>query len=101
MNVIGARCLTSLVSDSTAYDYLELFGLGDANVFESTASLASASQSYTVTNEMLTAAFASIANDGIYQKPTYYTKVLDRHGNILLESVPSQTRIIKVPLLLF
>lgn len=95
MNVIGARCLTSLVSDSTAYDYLELFGLGDANVFESTASLASASQSYTVTNEMLTAAFASIANDGIYQKPTYYTKVLDRHGNILLESVPSQTRIIK------
>ena len=95
MNVIGARCLTSLVSDSTAYDYLELFGLGDANVFESTASLASASQSYTVTNEMLTAAFASIANDGIYQKPTYYTKVLDRQGNILLESVPSQTRIIK------
>ena len=95
MNVIGARCLTSLVSDSTAYDYLELFGLVDANVFESSASLASASQSYTVTNEMLTAAFASIANDGIYQKPTYYTKVLDRHGNILLESVPSQTRIIK------
>lgn len=95
MNVIGARCLTSLVSDSTAYDYLELFGLVDANVFESSASLASASQSYTVTNEMLTAAFASIANDGIYQKPTYYTKVLDRQGNILLESVPSQTRIIK------
>ena len=95
MNVIGARCLTSLVSDSTAYDYLELFGLGDANVFESSASLSSASQSYTVTNEMLTAAFASIANDGIYQKPTYYTKVLDRQGNILLESVPSQTRIIK------
>lgn len=53
MNVIGARCLTSLVSDSTAYDYLELFGLVDANVFESSASLASASQSYTVTNEML------------------------------------------------
>ena len=95
MNVIGARCLTSLVSDSTAYDYLELFGLDDANVFESSASLSSASQSYTVTNEMLTAAFASIANDGIYQKPTYYTKVLDRQGNILLESVPSQTRIIK------
>ena len=40
MNVIGARCLTSLVSDSTAYDYLELFGLVDANVFESSASLA-------------------------------------------------------------
>lgn len=95
MNVIGARCLTSLVSDSTAYDYLELFGLGNTDLFETSSSLASTSQSYTVTNEMLTAAFASIANDGIYQKPTYYTKVLDRQGNILLESVPSQTRIIK------
>ena len=95
MNVIGARCLTSLVSDSTAYDYLELFGLGSADLFEASSSLASTSQSYNVTNEMLTAAFASIANDGIYQKPTYYTKVLDRQGNILLESVPSQTRIIK------
>ena len=95
MNVIAARCLTSLVSDSTAYDYLELFGLGDTSGQEISFSLANTNSSYTVTNEMLTAAFASIANDGIYQKPTYYTKVLDRHGNILLESVPSQTRIIK------
>lgn len=95
MNVIGARCLTSLVSDSTAYDYLELFGLGNASGQEISFSLANTNSSYTVTNEMLTAAFASIANDGIYQKPTYYTKVLDRQGNILLESVPSQTRIIK------
>ena len=95
MNVIGARCLTSLVSDSTAYDYLELFGLGDASGQEISFSLANTNSSYTVTNEMLTAAFASIANDGIYQKPTYYTKVLDRQGNILLESVPSQIRIIK------
>lgn len=95
MNVIGARCLTSLVSDSTAYDYLELFGLGDTSGQEISFSLANTNSSYTVTNEMLTAAFASIANDGIYQKPTYYTKVLDRQGNILLESVPSQTRIIK------
>lgn len=95
MNVIGARCLTSPVSDSTAYDYLELFGLGDTSGQEISFSLANTNSSYTVTNEMLTAAFASIANDGIYQKPTYYTKVLDRQGNILLESVPSQTRIIK------
>lgn len=95
MNVIGARCLTSLVSDSTAYDYLELFGLGDTSGQEISFSLANTNSSYTVTNEMLTAAFASIANDGIYQKPTYYTKVLDRQGNILLESVPSKTRIIK------
>lgn len=58
MNVIGARCLTSLVSDSTAYDYLELFGLGDASGQEISFSLANTNSSYTVTNEMLTAAFA-------------------------------------------
>ena len=50
MNVIGARCLTSLVSDSTAYDYLELFGLGDASGQEISFSLANTNSSYTVTN---------------------------------------------------
>ena len=95
MNVVGARCLTSLVSASSAYDYLELFGLDSLTDQDKSLALATGSLTYGVTNEKLTAAFASIANDGIYQKPIYYTKVLDRQGNILLENTPSKTRIIK------
>ena len=95
MNVVSARCLTSLVSTSSAYDYLELFGLDSLTDQDKSLSLATGSLTYGVTNEKLTAAFASIANDGIYQEPIYYTKVLDRQGNILLENTSSKTRIIK------
>ena len=95
MNVVGAKCLTTLVSTSSAYDYLELFGLSSLVDQDKSLSLATGNLTYGVTNEKMTAAFASIANDGIYQEPIYYTKVLDRQGNLLLENVPAKTRIIK------
>lgn len=95
MNVVNARCLTDLVSPSGAYDYLELFGLDSLTDQDKSLSLATGNMTYGVTNERLTAAYAAIANDGVYLEPVYYTKVLDRQGNILLENVPDQTRIIK------
>lgn len=38
-----------------------------------------------VTNLEMTAAYATIANGGLYIEPTLYTTVLDRHGNIILD----------------
>ena len=38
-----------------------------------------------VTNLELTAAYAAIANGGIYIEPTLYTTVLDRNGNVILD----------------
>lgn len=38
-----------------------------------------------VYNYELCAAFASIANGGVYNSPTLYTKILDHDGNVLLE----------------
>ena len=45
-----------------------------------------------VTNLEMTAAYAAIANQGIYNSPHYYTKVLDHDGNVLIEhkSTPKQ-----------
>lgn len=34
----------------------------------------------------MAAAYASIANDGVYIEPTFYTKVVDSQGNTILES---------------
>ena len=48
-----------------------------------------------VSNLELTAAYAAIANGGIYTAPTFYTRVEDSQGNILLEHTPIQTRIFK------
>ncbi len=41
-----------------------------------------------VYNIELTAAYASIANGGVYTEPILYTKIYDHDGNVLLEKTP-------------
>ncbi len=48
-----------------------------------------------VSNLELTAAYAAIANGGIYVEPVFYTKVTDQEGNVLLENTPVETRVFK------
>ena len=44
-----------------------------------------------VTNLELTAAYGAIANEGTYQKPRFYTKILDHDGNVLLDNSVSES----------
>ncbi len=48
-----------------------------------------------VTNLELTAAYATIANKGVYQTPIFYTKVYDHEGNLLLSNESVATQVIK------
>lgn len=48
-----------------------------------------------VTNMELTAAYASIANGGRYQRPALYSKIVDRNGNTLLENETQKKQIMK------
>ena len=49
-----------------------------------------------VTNIDLCAAYASIANKGVYNEPTYYTAVYDSDGNVLLDNANQDShRVIK------
>jgi penicillin-binding protein 1A len=41
------------------------------------------------------AAFAAIANNGVYLPPTFYTRVLDKDNNIILEYNPEPKQVIK------
>ena len=41
----------------------------------------------------MAAAYAAIANDGEYITPTFYTKVVDRDGNVILESKQEKQRV--------
>ena len=43
----------------------------------------------------LTAAYAAIANEGVYTKPIFYTKILDQFGNVILDNTPETYRVIK------
>lgn len=48
------------------------------------------------TNYEMTAAYAAIANYGVYNEPKLYTKVLDHDGNILIDNTVSAShRVIK------
>lgn len=42
----------------------------------------------------MAAAYASIANDGVYIEPTFYTKVVDSNGNTVLTPNQEKTRVI-------
>ncbi|MBE5934486.1 MAG: PBP1A family penicillin-binding protein [Lachnospiraceae bacterium] len=48
-----------------------------------------------VTNLELTAAYASIANNGTYNKPFYYTKVVDSTGKVILKHKTTTKKVMK------
>ena len=48
-----------------------------------------------VYNYELCAAFASIANCGVYNTPTLYTKILDHDGNVLIENPTESHQAVK------
>ena len=48
-----------------------------------------------VNNLELTSAYAAIANGGRYLKPVFYTKVVDKEGNVLLKNAVHEKRILK------
>lgn len=48
-----------------------------------------------VSNLELTSAYATIANGGRYLKPVFYTKVVDKEGNVLLKNEVKEKRLLK------
>ncbi len=48
-----------------------------------------------VYNYEICAAYATIANGGVYNSPTLYTKILDHDGNVLLEGIGETRTVIK------
>ncbi|MBR3040063.1 MAG: PBP1A family penicillin-binding protein [Lachnospiraceae bacterium] len=105
LNILAVKTITQ-VTPKLAYNYLLKFGfttlvesrttsdgrvVGDIN-----QSLALGGLTDGVTNMELNAAYASIANQGKYIKPTLYTKILDNDGNVLIDKTNQEgTQIIK------
>jgi penicillin-binding protein 1A len=48
-----------------------------------------------VTNLELTAAFATLANRGVYTEPILYTKILDHNGKVLIDNEPRKEQVVK------
>lgn len=97
MNVIAVKTLEQ-VTPKIGYDYLlnlDFTSLVDSYT-DSTGKIytdialpmALGGLTKGVSNLELTSAFASIANGGIYNKATFYTKIIDHNGNVLLDKSP-------------
>lgn len=94
LNIIAVKTITQ-ITPKLAYDYLLNFGfttlttgkvvgnqvLGDVNQATALGGLTDG-----VTPLELTAAYATIANGGVYNKPKLYTQVLDADGNVILDN---------------
>lgn len=104
MNVCAVRTLTETVGLEKGFEYLENFGFttlvnddpnypGMSDIAQSTA-LGGITRG--VYNLEMTAAYAAIANGGVYTEPTLYTQILDHDGNVLIDnSTPSTHEVIK------
>ncbi len=105
MNIVAVKALEQ-VSPQISFNYLKKLGfstLVDTRYDETTGqtytdinlSLALGGLTDGVTNMELTAAYATIANNGIYNKPYLYTKVLDHDDRVILSNEPESSQVIK------
>lgn len=92
-NIVNIKILT-LLGPSKSAEFLRnmnFTGLRDDDIG---ASLALGAVS--VTPLQMGAAYAMVANDGVYIEPTFYTKVEDSDGNVVLEAKQETKRMMSV-----
>ncbi|GKX27985.1 hypothetical protein SH1V18_04650 [Vallitalea longa] len=103
MNILAVKTLND-VGVQTGYDYLIKLGfstlvenetVNGKNYTDKGLSLALGGLSQGVTVLELTAAYAAIANDGVYIEPTFYSRVLDHDGKLLLQKEPVTRTVMK------
>ncbi len=104
MNIIAVKTITE-ITPQLGFEYLLNFGfttLVDHKTLEDGTIISDIGQpmalggiSMGVKNVEITAAYAAIANQGTYIEPTFFTKILDSQGNLLIEKKPASRRVLK------
>lgn len=104
MNVIAVKTITD-VGPEVSFEYLTNMGIttlvesetyADGTVYSDIQqSLALGGITNGVTNVEINAAYASIANLGVYTEPIFYTKVLNHDGSVLIDNTPETRQVMK------
>ena len=104
LNIVAVKTITE-ITPQLGFDYLLNFGFTtlvdrrtekDGSISSDiTQALALGGLTDGITNLEMAAAFASIANGGLYIKPMFYTKIIDHDGNVLIDNTPKTRRVLK------
>lgn len=92
-NIVALKTF-QMVGESKVYEYLQKFGITTLTQEDRNEALSIGGTYNGVTNLEMTAAYNAIANSGRYTEPYYYTKVVDRRGNIILQHQTDYEQII-------
>jgi penicillin-binding protein 1A len=90
INVVTVKTLTQ-IGTSLGFNYCQKLGITTLDSGDNNQSLCLGGITNGVTNTELTAAYATIANGGKYNKPVFYTQVLDRNGDVILDSTENES----------
>lgn len=101
INVMAVKTLTE-ITPQLGFDYLENFGftslveMNEEGFSDIQQALALGGITDGISNFELNAAYATIANEGLYIEPTLYTKVLDHEGHVLIDKTnPDSHRVLR------
>ncbi len=91
MNVVTVKNLTQ-IGTGLGYEYAQSLGISTLEPGDNNQSLCLGGITNGVTDLELTAAYATIANQGDYNKPVFYTEVLDHSGNVILSTAENKPK---------
>ena len=97
MNIVAVKTITD-ITPALGINYLKNMGITTMQ-----EELKNGKNDYTqamvlggitngIKNVELTAAYATIANGGVYEKPVFYTRILDHDGNVLIDNTEGYSR---------
>ena len=95
MNIVAVRCMMETVTPQLGVEYARNFGITSMTDTDYNAATALGGITKGVSNLELTAAYATIANQGIYTQPRFFTQILDHNGKVLLDNTPETKRVLK------
>ena len=96
-NVVAVKVLTE-ITPQKGFDYLLKLGfseLVDSKAYDVAQPLALGGITNGVSTLELASAFGTIANGGVRVEPSFYTKVTDMYGNVVLSNESKSERVFK------
>ncbi len=91
-NTVAVQVMEDLTPEK-GVEYLRKMGITSLVAEDANLSTALGGITYGITPLEMAGAYATIANDGVYISPTFYTKVVDSNDNVILEADQRKTEV--------